>query len=143
MVTALNEAAQAKPDAVIALTADSGCKPTMLTAKQIGYRAGSATFTAAAGPGSEVSLDLARTSAVLSIVTAPPDVEVIVDGVSRGRTASGPPAGDYAQSAARALLENTTLSARDIVERALARIVRDRLRRRQEEVAAIRRGVGE
>ena len=27
---------QAKPDAVIALTADSGCKPTMLTAKQIG-----------------------------------------------------------------------------------------------------------
>lgn len=39
MVTALNEAAQAEPDAIIALTADSGCKPTMLTAKQIGLEA--------------------------------------------------------------------------------------------------------
>ena len=36
MVTALNQAAQTDPDAVIALTADSGCKPTMLTAQQIG-----------------------------------------------------------------------------------------------------------
>ena len=36
MVTALNEAAQTHPDAVIALTADTGCKPAMLTAKQIG-----------------------------------------------------------------------------------------------------------
>lgn len=39
MVQALNTAAQAKPDAVIALTADTGCKPTMLTAKQIGFTA--------------------------------------------------------------------------------------------------------
>lgn len=39
MVTALNEAARAKPDALIALTADSGCKPVMLTAKQIGFEA--------------------------------------------------------------------------------------------------------
>lgn len=39
MVTALNEAAAAEPDAVIALTADSGCKPVMLTAKQIGFEA--------------------------------------------------------------------------------------------------------
>jgi branched-chain amino acid transport system substrate-binding protein len=39
MVTALNEAAQTKPDALIALTADTGCKPTMLTAQQIGFTA--------------------------------------------------------------------------------------------------------
>jgi branched-chain amino acid transport system substrate-binding protein len=38
MVTALNEAAQSKPDAVLALTADTGCKPTMLTARQIGLQ---------------------------------------------------------------------------------------------------------
>ena len=38
MVTALNEAAQSKPDAVLALTADTGCKPTMLTAQQIGLK---------------------------------------------------------------------------------------------------------
>jgi len=36
MVTAINQAAQATPDAIIALTADTGCKPTMLTARQIG-----------------------------------------------------------------------------------------------------------
>jgi branched-chain amino acid transport system substrate-binding protein len=35
MVQALNTAAQAEPDVVIALTADSGCKPTMLTAEQL------------------------------------------------------------------------------------------------------------
>ena len=36
MVTALNEAAQSDPDAIIALTADTGCKPVMLTAQQLG-----------------------------------------------------------------------------------------------------------
>ena len=39
MVQALNTAAQAKPDAVIALTADTGCVPTMQTAQQIGFKA--------------------------------------------------------------------------------------------------------
>ena len=39
MVQALNTAAQADPDAVLALTADAGCKPTMLTASQIGFKA--------------------------------------------------------------------------------------------------------
>lgn len=35
MVGAINQTAQADPDAVIALTADSGCKPTMVTAAQL------------------------------------------------------------------------------------------------------------
>jgi hypothetical protein len=55
-----------------------------LTAKQRGYKPGSATFTAAAGAGSQATLDLARSSAVLAVVTSPPDVVVFVDGVSRG-----------------------------------------------------------
>jgi branched-chain amino acid transport system substrate-binding protein len=38
MVQALNTAQQSRPDAVIALTADSGCKPTMITARQLGLR---------------------------------------------------------------------------------------------------------
>jgi branched-chain amino acid transport system substrate-binding protein len=38
MVTALNQAAQGSPDVVIALTADSGCKPTMQTADQIDFK---------------------------------------------------------------------------------------------------------
>ena len=36
MVQALNTAAQSDPDVIIALTADSGCKPTMQTAQQLG-----------------------------------------------------------------------------------------------------------
>lgn len=38
MVQALNTAAQSDPDAIIALTSDSGCKPTMLTARQLGLK---------------------------------------------------------------------------------------------------------
>lgn len=38
MVQALNTAAQSMPDAIVALTADSGCKPTMLTARQLGLK---------------------------------------------------------------------------------------------------------
>jgi len=38
MVQALNAAAQSDPDAIVALTADSGCKPTMLTAQQLGLK---------------------------------------------------------------------------------------------------------
>jgi tetratricopeptide (TPR) repeat protein len=82
-----------------------------LTAKQLGYRPGSATFTASAGPGSEAMLELARTSAVLSIVTSPPDVEVVVNGVVRGKTANGPPGGDYAQRAARVGVPVSSLSS--------------------------------
>lgn len=39
MVSAINQTAQASPDAVIALTADSGCKPTMVTAAQLDLKA--------------------------------------------------------------------------------------------------------
>lgn len=82
-----------------------------LTAKQLGYRPGSATFTANPGSGSEATLELARTSAVLSIVTSPPDVDVFVDGVARGKTAGGPAPADYAPRAARAGVPLSALSA--------------------------------
>lgn len=39
MVSAINEAAEGDPDAIIALTADSGCVPTMQTARQLGLDA--------------------------------------------------------------------------------------------------------
>jgi hypothetical protein len=82
-----------------------------LTAKQLGYRAGSATVTAAAGATSEASLELVRSSAVLTLVTSPPDVEVLIDGVSRGKTAAGPPPPDYAERASRAGVPMSALSS--------------------------------
>ena len=42
-----------------------------------------------------------RSSAVLSIVTSPADVEVVIDGISKGKTLAGPPPADYAPRAAR------------------------------------------
>ena len=73
-----------------------------LTAKQLGYRTGTATFTAAAGTTTEAHLELTRSSAVLAVVTSPADVEVVIDGVSKGKTLAGPPPADYAPRAAAA-----------------------------------------
>ena len=43
-----------------------------------------------AGETKQFSLTLDRTSSVVFVVTVPPDVEVVVDGLSRGRTVAGP-----------------------------------------------------
>lgn len=72
-----------------------------LTATRLGYRAGTATFSAVANAVTEASLTLARESAVLAIVTTPAEVDVVIDGVVRGKTAAGPPPEDYAERAAR------------------------------------------
>ena len=82
-----------------------------LTAKQLGYKPGSATITAAAGAGSQATLELARSSAVVTVVTSPPDVEVFIDGVSKGKTAAGPAPADYAAAAQRAGVSLAALSA--------------------------------
>ncbi len=82
-----------------------------LTATRLGYRPGTATFVAAPGPGSETSLTLARASAVVTLVTAPAEVDVIIDGVARGKTLAGPPSADYADRAQRAGVPLAQLSA--------------------------------
>ena len=60
-----------------------------LTARRSGCRPASQEFTVAAGETREVVLALERVSASLQLVTAPPGVEVLVDGTSRGRTEAG------------------------------------------------------
>lgn len=82
-----------------------------LTARRIGYRSDTATFSAAPGAVSEVALNLTRESAVVTLVTSPPDVDIFVDGVSRGKTAVGPPSNDYADRASRAGIPMAQLSA--------------------------------
>ncbi len=81
-----------------------------LKASQTGYKEDSLTFTAAPETTSEATLALARSSAVLSIVTAPADVEVVVDGVSKGRTIAGPPPAEFAERAARSGIAANQLS---------------------------------
>ncbi|MFN8064399.1 MAG: PEGA domain-containing protein [Vicinamibacterales bacterium] len=81
-----------------------------ITASRTGYKTDSLTFSAMAGMTAEASLTLPRTSAVIALVTAPADVEVLVDGVSRGRTAAGPPPADYTSKATAAGINPADLS---------------------------------
>ena len=76
--------------------------PHTLNASRTGYKADSLSFTAAPETAAEATLALARSSAVLTLVTAPADVEVLVDGVSKGKTTAGPPPADFASKAAAA-----------------------------------------
>jgi hypothetical protein len=82
-----------------------------LTAKRIGYRAATYTFKANPQEAIEAPLTLERVSAIMTIVTAPSGVEVIVDGISHGRTTPGPPPAEYAEKAARAGVPASELSA--------------------------------
>jgi hypothetical protein len=82
----------------------------LIAAKQIGYRAVTQPATIVSGQVAEVNIALERVSSVLAVVTAPPGVQVIIDGVSHGKTEQGPPPPDYAERAARAGVPASELS---------------------------------
>jgi len=83
-----------------------------LSVSRIGYRSVTQPFTAAAGAATVVdSLALERTATVFKFVTAPANVEVVIDGISHGRTQPGPPPAEYAEKAARAGVTAAELSA--------------------------------
>ena len=107
------------PDAVVLIDgvriASSGEIPVLvgdhtIAASRAGYKADTLTFTAAAETVADGKLELARTSAMVSIVTSPADVEVVVDGVSKGRTTAGPPPADYVAKATAAGIAANELS---------------------------------
>lgn len=81
-----------------------------LTASRSGYKPETLTITAAPETIADATVALARTAAVLSIVTSPADVEIIVDGVSRGKTAAGPPPPELATRATAAGIPANELS---------------------------------
>ncbi len=87
----------------------------VIAAKQIGYRPITQAVTVEIDKPADATIALERVSAVIAIVTAPADVEVIVDGVSHGRTAPGPPRADFAEAAARAGVPASELSSTLIV----------------------------
>jgi PDZ domain/PEGA domain len=55
-----------------------------------GYKSAEQPVIVTAGQVVPLQLTLERVSTVLTVVSSPPDVEVFVNGVSRGRTGSGP-----------------------------------------------------
>lgn len=83
-----------------------------LSASRIGYKPRTQPFSAKAGEATVVDLfELERVSTVLRFVTAPPNVEVLIDGISHGRTQPGPPPAEYAERAARVGIPAAELSA--------------------------------
>ncbi len=81
-----------------------------ISASRSGYKTDVLSITAAADTVADATLALTRSSAVISVVTSPADVEVLVDGVSRGRTAAGPPPAQFTSTAAAAGIPSAELS---------------------------------
>ncbi len=59
------------------------------------YRTVTQNITVTAGGTADLAVTLERVSALVSVATAPPEVEVVLDGASRGVTANGPAPPDY------------------------------------------------
>jgi hypothetical protein len=81
-----------------------------ITARQVGYRAVTQSAPIGAGQMNDLTIALERVSSVLAVVTAPAGVQVIIDGVSHGKTGPGPPPPDYAERAAKAGVPASELS---------------------------------
>ncbi|RPJ62701.1 MAG: hypothetical protein EHM24_25620, partial [Acidobacteria bacterium] len=62
----------------------------VLAGRRSGFGSASVPFTITPGATIEVVLVLQRMAATVALVTSPPGVEVLVDGVSRGETEAGP-----------------------------------------------------
>jgi PDZ domain-containing protein/PEGA domain-containing protein len=71
--------------------------------------------TARAGETATVTLELERVTAVLHILSAPPDVDVLFNGKRVGRTPAGPPASDYADVVSRAGADAAAVSGALII----------------------------
>lgn len=81
-----------------------------IAASRTGYKTDTLPFSAVADTVAQASISLVRTSAVIAVVTAPADVEVLVDGISKGRTTAGPPPAEYAAKATSAGINPADLS---------------------------------
>ena len=85
-----------------------------ITAERPGYRPLSLPFTVPAGASQDLAVTLERVSASLSFVVSPADVEVFVNGVSRGRT-EPMPVQEAGELAAQLKVPPTAVSKRFVI----------------------------
>ncbi len=67
-------------------------------ATRLGYKPVEEKVAVAAGEVKQLGLTLERSAAAVFLLTSPADVEVLVDGASKGRTAPGPPGPAFADA---------------------------------------------
>jgi hypothetical protein len=67
-----------------------------ITATRPGYRAYSERVAVTGGTTQTISVALMRISAAVTMITSPPGVEILLNGVSRGTSAPGPLPADFA-----------------------------------------------
>ncbi len=72
-----------------------------VSASRGGYRSVEQPVTIVAGTQTPLAIVLERVSSRVAVLTSPPEVEVSLDGVVRGRTPPGPVPDSYADSAGR------------------------------------------
>jgi membrane-associated protease RseP (regulator of RpoE activity) len=75
--------------------------PRKLMATRGGYRPAERDLVIAPGVQQDVAVELERIASRVAVLTSPGDVEVSLDGVSRGRTPAGPAPETYTESATR------------------------------------------
>jgi hypothetical protein len=68
-----------------------------IAGKRVGYSPSTEMFDVPAAGAIETTLTLERVSATVTVVTSPPDIEVWMDGIARGRTPQGPATQEYAE----------------------------------------------
>ena len=75
--------------------------PRKVMATRGGYRAAERDLVVEPGGRQDVALTLERIASRVAVLTSPPEVEVTLDGVARGRTPAGPAPDTYQDSAGR------------------------------------------
>jgi tetratricopeptide (TPR) repeat protein len=87
-----------------------------LSGRRSGCRSASQSFTVMPAATTEVVLTLERVSASLALVTSPLAVEIVVDGVSRGRTEGGSLTPQWTESVAKLNLPANLVSKPFVID---------------------------
>jgi hypothetical protein len=90
--------------------------PHTISGRRPGYRSASLSFSVPPGTTVEVVLTLERVAATVTLVTSPPVVDVLLDGVSQGRTLAGPQPPRWDEPIAKAGLQPGAVSMPFVLE---------------------------